>query len=194
MDTYITSAAIKRLRQEKGLTQGALAEQIGVSCKAISKWETARGLPDITLLEPLAKALGVSVAELTSGERVKNPNVSANLLRSKFYVCPVCGNALHAMGNALISCCGVTLPPLEPEETDEAHFFSIEEVEDEHFISVHHDMTKAHYISFLAFVTADKLEFIKLYPEGNAEARIRLRGRGYLYLYCNKHGLFKRKI
>ena len=194
MDTYITSAAIKRLRQEKGLTQAELAEQIGVSCKAISKWETARGLPDVTLLEPLAKALGVSVLELTSGERVKNPNVSANLLRSKFYVCPVCGNVLHAMGNALISCCGVTLPPLDAEETDEAHFFTIEEVEDEHFISVRHDMTKAHYISFLAFVTADKLEFIKLYPEGNAEARIRLRGRGYLYLDCNKHGLFKRKI
>lgn len=194
MDTYITSATIKRLRQEKGLTQGELAEQIGVSGKAISKWETARGLPDITLLEPLAKALGVSVVELTSGERVKNPNVSANLLRSKFYVCPVCGNALHAMGNAFISCCGVTLPPLEAEEMDETHFFTIEEVEDEHFITVRHDMTKAHYISFLAFVTADKLEFIKLYPEGNAEARIRLRGRGCLYLYCNKHGLFKRKI
>ena len=194
MNTYITSATIKRLRQEKGLTQTELADQIGVSCKAISKWETARGLPDITLLEPLAKVLGVSVVELTSGKQVKNSNISANLLRSKFYVCPICGNALHATGNALVSCCGVTLPPLEAEEMDEAHFLSIEEVEDEHFLSVHHDMTKAHYISFLAFVTADKLDFIKLYPEGNAEARLRLRGRGYLYLYCNKHGLFKRKI
>ena len=67
MDNYITGAAIKRLREEKGLTQSTLADEIGVSDKTISKWETAKGLPDISLLEPLSRALGVSVMELMSG-------------------------------------------------------------------------------------------------------------------------------
>ena len=194
MDTYITSATIKRLRIEQEMTQTELAEKIGVTCKAISKWETGKGLPDITLLEPLAKALNVSLQELLSGELVKNPNVSANLLRSKFYVCPICGNVLHAMGNAVISCCGISLPPLEAEEEDEMHTVLIENVEDEHFLTIPHEMTKTHYISFLAYVTGDKIQIVKLYPEGNAETRMRLQRHGILYLYCNKHGLIKHKI
>ena len=194
MDTYITGAAIRRLREEKGLTQAELAERIGVSSKAVSKWETARGLPDIALMEPLAGALGVSVAELMSGNTVINRNVSANMLRSKFYVCPVCGNVLHAMGEAVISCCGVALPPLEAEDTDEGHTITLETVEDEQFVSLAHPMTKGHYISFVAGVSTDRLQLVKLYPEGPAAARLQLRGRGYVYAFCNRHGLFRRKV
>lgn len=194
MDNYITGATIKRLREAKGITQTQLAEQIGVSDKAVSKWETAKGLPDITLIEPLAKALGVSVMELMSGETVINKNVSSNILRSKFYVCPVCGNVIRTTGDTVISCCGITLPPLEAEEVDEAHTVTIERVEDEHFITVNHEMTKTHFISFIAYLTSDRVQFVKFYPEGNAETRLQLRGRGYLYIYCNKHGLMKKKI
>lgn len=194
MDNYITGSTIKRLREVKGLTQLQLADEIGVSSKAVSKWETAKGMPDITLIEPLAKALGVSVAELMSGNTVINKNVSANMLRSKFYVCPVCGNIIRTTGDAVISCCGITLPPLEAEEADDAHGISIEKVEDEHFITVSHEMTKSHFISFVAYVTSDRVQFVKLYPEGNAETRFQLRGRGYIYLYCNRHGLMKKKI
>jgi len=194
MNTYLTGPVIKRLREEKGLTQSELADRIGVSAKAVSKWETAKGLPDISLIEPLAKALGVSVMELISGDPVINKNISANLLRSKFYVCPVCGNVLHATGETLISCCGITLPPLEAEETDDQHTFCIETVEDEQFITIDHEMTKSHFISFLACVTADRIQFVKFYPEGNAETRMRLPRRGFLYLYCNKHGLMKQKL
>lgn len=60
MDTYITGAAIKRLREKKNLTQARLAEILGVSSKAISKWEPAKGFPDITLIEPLANALSLA--------------------------------------------------------------------------------------------------------------------------------------
>ena len=194
MNNYITGAIIKRLREAKCLTQTDLALQLGVSSKAVSKWETAKGLPDITLIEPLANALSVSVMELMSGQTVINKNTSANVLRSKFYVCPVCGNVLHAMGNAVISCCGIPLPPLEAEEPDEAHKILIESVEDEHFLFIQHDMTKQHYLSFLAYVTADRIQIVKFYPEGNAETRIRLQKHGILYLYCNKHGLIKQKI
>ncbi len=194
MNTYITGGVIKHLREAKGLTQGELAQKIGVSSKAVSKWETAKGLPDISLIEPLSKALGVSVMELMSGDKIMNKNISSNILRSKFYVCPVCNNIIRAMGESLISCCGITLPPLEAEEIDEAHNITIERVEDEYFITVKHDMTKKHYISFLAYLTTDRVQFQKLYPEGNAETRFQLRGSGYLYIYCNKHGLMKKKI
>ena len=194
MDTYITGAAIKQLREAKDLTQGELADRIGVSSKAVSKWETAKGFPDISLMEPLASALGVSVMELLSGAAVTNRNVSCNMMRSKFYVCPVCGNVIHASGDALICCCGITLPPLEAEEPDAAHALTVEPVEDEQFVTVHHPMTKDHFISFLAVVTSDRVQFVKLYPEGNAEARFQKRGLGFLYWYCNKHGLMKQRF
>ena len=194
MDSYITGSTIKTLREQKGITQAQLAGLLGVSSKAVSKWETGKGFPDITLIEPLAKALSVSVLELMSGDTVINTNASANILRSKFYVCPICNNIIRTVGDALISCHGITLPPLEAEETDEAHQITIQQVEDEHFVTVRHDMTKAHYISFLCYVTSDRVQFVKLYPEGNAETRLNFRGRGYLYLYCNKHGLMKIKI
>ena len=77
MNTYITSTTIKTLREKKGITQAQLADLLGVSSKAISKWETAKGFPDITLIEPLAKALSVSVMELLSGDMVVNQNISA---------------------------------------------------------------------------------------------------------------------
>ena len=193
MNTYVTSATIKMLREKRNLTQAELADRIGVSSKTVSKWETAKGLPDISLLQPLAQALNISVIELMNGEHIINKNTSANMLRCKFYVCPVCGNIIHSTGNSLISCCGITLPPLEAEEADSSHMLSITPVEDEHFISIAHPMTKQHYISFVAFVTSDRVQLVKFYPEGNAETRLQLRGFGMLYWYCNQHGLFKLK-
>ncbi len=194
MDNYITGTTIRRLREEKGLSQGQLGDIIGVGSKTVSKWETAKGLPDISLIEPLAKALGVSVMELMSGNTVTNKNVSGNILRSRFYVCPVCGNVVRTLGDAVISCCGITLPPLSAEEIDDAHCITFEKVEDEQFLTIHHDMTKTHYISFVCYLTSDRVQFQKFYPEGNAETRFQLRGSGYIYLYCNKHGLMKMKV
>ena len=194
MNTYVTSATIKHLREKQGLTQAELADKIGVSSKTVSKWETAKGLPDISLLQPLSEALNISLIELINGKQIANKNLSANLLRSKFYICPVCGNLLHSTGNAVVSCCGITLPPLEAEEADMPHQITVEPVEDEHFITSNHPMTKQHFISFVAFVTCDRVQLVKFYPEGDAQARLSLRGGGYLYWYCNHHGLFKKKI
>lgn len=194
IDNYVTGSTIRCLREQKNMTQAELAEKIDVSPKTVSKWETAKGFPDISLLEPLANALSVSVIELMSGNAVNNKNISANMLRLKFYVCPICGNIINAVGESIISCCGMKLSPLEAEEVDDAHTIIIENVEDENFVSIKHEMTKKHYISFLAYITSDKLQLIKLYPEGNAECRLNLRGKGYLYLYCNHHGLMKQKI
>ena len=194
MDTYVTGSTIRLLREAKGLTQAELAGKLAVSAKTISKWETAKGLPDISLLEPLAAALGVSVLELMQGEPVVNRNRAANLLRSKLYVCPICGNVLHATGQAVVSCCGITLPPLDiadADPADEHHQLTVERVEDEVFVTLHHPMEKDHFISFIAYLTGDKLQLVKLYPEGESSCRFPLRGAGVLYFYCNRHGLMK---
>ncbi len=194
MNTYVTGATIKARRESRNLTQAELAEKIGVSGKTVSKWETAKGLPDISLLQPLAQALGISVIELMNGEYITNKNVAANMMRSKFYVCPICGNVIHSTGNTVVSCCGITLPSLETEDADDTHKITIEKVEDEHFVSIPHPMTKQHFISFVAFVSSDRSQIVKFYPEGNAETRLQLRGRGYLYYYCNQHGLFGKRL
>lgn len=192
MNSYVTGITIKTLREKRKITQAELAEKLSVSRKTISKWETAKGLPDISLFQPLAKALGVSVIELMNGEYILNKNQSSNMSRMNFYVCPVCGNVIHSIGNALVSCCGITLPTLEAEKTDNEHILTIEEVEDESFLKIHHSMTKQHYISFVAFVTTNRVQMVKFYLEGNAETRMQLRGHGTIYWYCNQHGLFKK--
>lgn len=194
MNNYITGTAIRTLREKNKMTQQQLAEKLCVSDKTISKWETGKGLPDISLIEPLANVLKVSIPELLSGEQIINENRSANLLKSNLYVCPICGNIFHSTGEAMISCCGVTLPPLEVEEDDEEHQIKHELIEDEIFVTMQHSMTKEHYISFIAYCTGDRFEYVKLYPESNIEVRFFRRGRGILYWYCNHHGLFKKRI
>ena len=190
MDNYVTGALIRKLRESKHLTQEELAERVCVSSKAVSKWETGRGFPDIGLIEPLAKALGISVVELLSGADITNRNRSSDMKKCRFYVCPVCGNAIQATGEAVISCCGITLPPLEAEIPDSDHVISLEPVEDEYYVTVDHPMTKTHYISFLAAVSDQRVQFVKLYPEGDAATRFKIDRVERIYAYCNRHGLF----
>ncbi len=194
IDNYITGNVIKNLREKKKLTQEELAEKINVTGKAVSKWETGQGFPDISLVEPLAKALDISVIELLSGECIQNKNRVSNMYRSKFYVCPVCGNVIRTTGEAIISCCGITLPPLEAETEDEKHQILIEPVEDEYYVHLEHPMTKEHYISFIAAVSDQGVQFIKLYPEQAADARFKRARVKYIYAYCNHHGLFLIKV
>lgn len=194
MNNYVTGQTIKALREGKNMTQSELAAIIGVSDKTVSKWETAKGLPDISLLQPLAQALGVSLSELVNGKQIVNKNTSGNMYRSKFYVCPVCQNVIHATGDAVISCCGIELTAQTAEAPDDEHMVVIEAVENEQFVTIDHPMEKGHYISFIAFVSMDRTQFVKLYPEGNAETRINTRGGGFLYWYCNRHGLMKIKL
>ena len=234
MDNYITGATIKRLRESKKMTQDELAEKIFVSNKAVSKWENGHGLPDISLLEPLAKALDISVIEIFSGSEVRNQNRSFNMEKILYYVCPICGTVIQATGQAVISCCGITLPPLEAETTEcdseirsncersatsdfgtsnfdtcgsgscdfnscgsgscAEHRISVQKIEDEYYVSINHPMTKEHYISFIAAVADNGVQFVKLYPESSAEARFKINRVRFLLAFCNRHGLFKAKI
>ena len=190
MNQYVTGAAIRELREKNKMTQLQFAEMLGVSNKTVSKWETGKGYPDITLLEPIAEAFRISVTELISGNTIHNENVSANMMRSKFYVCPICGNVIHSMGESVINCHGIQLSPMEAEESDEQHMIFIERVEDEYYVRIDHSMTKEHYISFIAAASSDTIQMVKLYPEGNAEARFKIRGVRRIFFYCNRDGLF----
>ena len=191
MNQYVTGEMIRRLRESRKLTQHQLAEKLSVSDKTVSKWETGRGYPDISLIEPLSAALGVSVIELFAGENVVNTNRAGQMLRSRLHVCPVCGNVILSAGEAVISCCGIVLPALEAEETDEAHRLHVEKVEDEYYVTIPHEMSKTHYISFILAARDDGGELRKLYPEGEAEARFKIGGTKCFYYYCNRHGLFR---
>lgn len=194
MNNYITGKIIKELREKKKLTQLELANIIKVSDKTISKWETGRGLPDISLIEPLSKALEVSIIELINGEYITNKNKSCNMINSKFSVCPICGNIVYTMGENINSCCGITLPRLDAELEDDNHKVNVELIENEYFISMDHLMTKEHYVSFVAYITFDRCELVKLYPEQKVEVRFLKRGKGVIYIYCNQDGLFKKII
>lgn len=155
MDHYVTGAVIKALREKRRMTQAELAEELCVSDKTVSNGRQEGDSPDVSLLEPLGKALHISVAELLCGQAVVNTNRASNMLKSRFYVCPVCGNVLFARGDAVISCCGIQLPALETEEQDPAHRLETQRAEDEIYVSAAHPMSKDHYLSFIAYMTPD---------------------------------------
>ena len=192
--SYVQNETIRALRERKALTQKQLAEKLCISDKTISKWETGKGLPDISLLEDLARALGVSLTELMTGDLQTNENRSANLRRMGFYVCPVCGNVITAVGKGSFSCCGILLPVQEAQPEDNAHIITVEPVEDEICVTIAHPMTKSHYISFIAWVSNDRAELVKLYPEQDITVRFKKRGHGTVYAYCNRDGLFSRRL
>lgn len=188
---YVTGKTIKELRERRKITQKELAEKIGVSDKAVSKWETGKGLPDIGIIEELAGALNVSIAELLTGELRQNGNQSANMRKMCFYVCPVCGNIITSVGHGVFSCCGIILPEAEAENGEDDHRICVETVDHEHYVTIRHPMEKGHYISFIAYVTSDAVDLVKLYPEQGISVRFRKKGHGNIYAYCNRHGMFK---
>lgn len=200
MNQYVTGNVIKKLRENQKLTQEQLADKLNVSNKAVSKWETGRGFPDISMLESLANVLGVSVIELLSGEEITNKNKHANITRGKFYVCPVCGNVIFSIGEAVISCCGIVLPHCELEscesnfckldDSDNCHQIQTEKTEDEYFVTINHEMTKEHYISFIAAIQDNGVQIVKLYPEQPAQARFKIARTQKIIAYCNRHGGF----
>ena len=73
MNAEKTGALIAQMRREKNMTQKELAALLHVTDRAVSKWERGLSFPDISLLEPLADALGLTLTELMDGERVQQP-------------------------------------------------------------------------------------------------------------------------
>lgn len=190
MDCEKIGRLIYKLRQEKNMTQKQLADVLNVSDKAVSKWERGAGFPDISLLRGLSDVFEVNVEKILSGELNINDINGGNMKKIEFYACPKCGSILNGTGNAEIQCCGKKLLPLEKKNIDENHTFKIEPIDDEYYITFDHEMTKEHYISFVACVKYDRALIIKLYPEQNPEIAIpKMRGAN-IYFYCTNHCLF----
>ena len=194
MDHTKIGKLIYTLRKEKGLTQLQLAEAMHISDKTVSKWERGLGCPDISLLCELSKILNVDLSELLRGQLTSNDILGGSMKRIKFYVCPNCGNILTALSDTAISCCGKKLLPLELKKANAADRLSVEIIENEFFISANHEMTKEHYISFVALITDDTLILRKQYPEWDLQARVPFFAHGQLVWYCTRHGLFYQSI
>lgn len=194
MNSEKIGALIRQLRLEAGYTQRQLANLLAVSDKAVSKWETGAGCPDVSLLPAIAAVFGVNAEALLRGELPENQEANGNMKKTKFYVCPVCGNVLTAAGPASVSCCGRPLDPLEALPPDDVHDLTVEKVEDEWFVHSAHPMEREHYIRFVALVTGERLELVSCYPEWDLQQRFFRRGGGLLYWYCTQHGLFMKRI
>lgn len=190
MDLNKSGKLLRDLRISKGMTQKQVAEQLGVLPKTVSKWETGHGFPDVSAVSALADILGVSERILLSGDLIKNMEEVGNMKKTKFYVCPHCGAIMQGTGEFQLVCCGKPLAPLQAAQADDEHTIHVSEIENDFYITFHHEMTKEHFISFLAYVTFDKVLLVKLYPEQDASARFPKMHGGIFYYYCNQHGLF----
>jgi transcriptional regulator with XRE-family HTH domain len=198
LDCNKVGSLLLRMRKEKGMTQKQIADLMNISDKTISKWERGLGCPDVSLLGELSKIFEINIEKILEGNLEPNDIDAGNLKRIKFYVCTNCGNIINNTGNAEISCCGRKLSPLAAKPADEEHAATVENTDDEYYITFNHEMTKTHYISFVAYVTSDRVLLIKLYPEQNASVRfsklstgkLLKRHSGKLYYYCSQHGLW----
>ncbi len=184
---------LRTLRTQSGLTQNEAAQKLNVSDKTVSKWERGLGCPDVSLLTQLSRLYQVDVETLLSGTQKKNRTLGGNMKRIKFYHCPVCGNVLTSTATACISCCGTKLDEWKPQEANAEHSLRFENVEDEYFITLNHEMKKQHYISFIAYANSDRVLMIKLYPEQNPQTRFPKMYGGRFYFACSEHGLFQQK-
>lgn len=190
MDLTENGKLLYTLRKAKGMTQKQVADRLGVQPKTVSKWETGHGFPDVSTLSDLADIFGVSERTLLSGRLERNMQEVGNMKNTKFYICPHCGSFEQGIGEGQPICCGKPLPPLQAQPETHAHALTITEIEEDYYIEFHHDMTKEHFISFVAYVACDRVLTVKLYPEQDAAVRFPKMFGGKIYYYCNQHGLF----
>lgn len=181
---------ILRLRKENGMTQKQVADRMNISDKTISKWERGLGLPDVSLLSRLSEIFGINVESLLSGDLKSDDKDGGNMKKVKFYVCPECENIITATGGGDIFCCGRKLSALKAKPLDENHKMNVEDIENDYYITFSHEMSKAHHLSFVAYVTWDRVLLIKLYPEQNPEVRFPRMQKGKIYFYCSNDGLW----
>lgn len=194
MDQIKIGELIRSLRTKNKLTQKRLAEQINVSDKAVSKWETGKGCPDISLLTELAAVFQIDLQTILNGEINQKESETGNMKKIKFYVCPDCSNVITSTSEANISCCGKKLPTLEVRKAEENEKLSIEDMHGEWYISSKHSMTKDHYISFVAYVNDSTVMIFKQYPEWNLQISLPFYRSGRIIWYCTKCGLLYQDI
>lgn len=138
--------------------------------------------------------LDVRLEDLLRGEIDTNDMTGGNMKNLKFYVCPQCGNLVTASEESQIFCCGKPLAALEPVKTEADDTLEVELIENEYFVSSKHEMTKEHYIMFVALLTGDSMVLRRQYPEWDLQTRLPRMAHGKLLWYCNNHGLFYRLV
>lgn len=190
MDQIKTGELIREMRLRKKLTQAELADKIGVTDKAVSKWERGCGAPDLSILPVLAAELGLDVENLINGEMEENDLINGNMKKLRFYVCPDCGNIVFSAAEASVSCCGKKLAALEPTKAADNEKLETEIIENEIYVSSSHEMTRENYISFAALLRDDTVIVRKFYPEWNMETRFPRGMSGILVWYSTRDGLF----
>ncbi len=176
------------------MTQKQLAEQLFISDKTVSKWERGGGFPDLALLPDIAQVLDVRLEDLLRGEIDTNDRTGGTMKNLKFYVCPQCGNLVTATEDAQIFCCGKPLEALEPVKAEADDKLNVELIENEYFVSSAHEMSKEHYIMFVALLTGDSIVLRRQYPEWDLQTRLPRLAHGRLIWYCSNHGLFYQLI
>ena len=194
MDNKKVGQLIRELRKERYMTQAQLAEQLHVSDKTVSKWETGKGGPELSLLTEISKIFGIDLQNLLAGELNQNQLRSINMRKVKLYICPTCGNVVIATSEAAVSCCGRKLKEAAPTKASQDEKLMVELIENDFFVTSQHEMTKEHYISFVALLTADAIIMRKQYPEWDLSVRIPRIAHGRLLWYCSRHGLFYQEI
>ena len=194
MDASKIGNLIHELRVARNMTQKQLAERLFISDKTVSKWERGGGFPDLALLPDIAQVLDVRLEDLLRGEIDTNDRTGGNLKNIKFYVCPQCGNLVTAAEDAQVFCCGKPLEALEPVKAEADDTLEVELIENEYFVSSKHEMTKEHYIMFVALLTGDSMVLRRQYPEWDLQTRLPRMAHGKLLWYCNNHGLFYRLV
>ena len=190
MDCKKVGMLIHGLRKERKLTQKQLADAMNISDKTVSKWERGMGCPDVSLLHELSNVLSVNIEKILLGDLEPNNADGGKMRNIKFYVCPTCGNIITSTGEPELSCCGRKLTALIAKPSDNNHNLKVETIEDDYYITFKHEMSKEHYIRFIAYVTCDRILMVRLYPEQSSEVRFPKLYGGKLYFCCNKHGLW----
>ena len=192
MESMEMGKLLFQLRKEKQMTQRQVAEILHISPQAVSRWERGIGYPDVSLLPDLSALYGVAAERLLCGVLAPEQKDGGNMKRIKFYVCPDCGTILTATGGGELHCCGRRLEPLKVQKADVEHAVSVQEMEEDWYVTFSHSMEKSHFFRFAAYVTVDRVLLVRLYPEQGGEFRIpQIRGGGKLYLCCSSHGLFQ---
>lgn len=127
MDQQQIGSFIRQCREAGGLTQQQLAEKLGVTNKAVSKWETGKSMPDVALFEPLCRELEISLSELLAGRRIREeerPAVAERLLAESISSKKLVGLQAFLMFNSVIGVLLALSPLLLPLEAPFSWIFS----------------------------------------------------------------------
>lgn len=179
---------IRKLRTEQGFTQAELAELLHISNKTVSKWECGNGCPELSLFPALSKVLNTDFSALFSGETGEKCQDTGNLKRISFYICPICGNLITSTSTAGVSCCGKVLLPQQLQRAGEELHAELQDRE--YYITTDHEMSRQHYITFVALRSSEQFLLRKLYPEWDVQLRLPYTPGAVLIWHCSQHGLF----